>query len=413
MLFELALVLAVACLAAVWGADGWRRQADAAAGNASGAWLAEIRGALARMMALHQEDLVQGLPPRDARGGLAYADPHAPRLDELLRQGHLPAGFPVASAGGMRVAIRILRHPACPGRGCRLDALVYSLAPAGAWGVGAETDNLTAGGAGGPGTDSTLTGKVSPDPAAIAAILAATGGYGGHVDAQMPDFVRGPNFRFPNPPAPDIPRLAVGTVAVWAGLDPAATWPYLRVRDPRNPDFQGDVAAAGSIHTAGSMHAAGSVHVRGPIHAAGSVHAGGAIDAAGAIHTDDSIHAAGAIHAARSMHAVERLSTDGHLLIGARARVGDACAPDGLMARTEDGSPLSCVGGRWDSPGGFGGAYAVNSVYGCKTYALVPTANPRTGDCSCPPGYESLMFFRTSDYSISADGVSTSYICVR
>lgn len=350
LMFELALVLAVACLAAVWGADGWRRQVDAAAGNASGAWLLEIRGALAGMMARHRDDLMQGRPALDAQGGPAYADAHAPRLDELIRHGHLPAGFPLVSSGGLRIAIRILRDAACPGQGCRLDALAYSVAPAGAWSAGAG---------------SAYPGTIGADPAAVAAILAATGGYGGHVDGQAPDFVRGPNFRFPNPLAPDIPRLAVGTVAVWAGLDLAATWPYLRLRDHRNPDFQGDVAAAGSIHAAGSMHAAG------------------------------------------------RLSTDGHLLIGARARVGDACAPDGLMARTDDGGPLSCVGGRWAAPGGFGGAYAVNTLYGCKTFALASTANPRTGDCSCPPGYDPLLFSQTSDYWVSGEGTTASYLCVR
>jgi len=331
LMFELALVLAVACLAAVWNADGWRRQADATAGNAAGAWLLEIRGALARMMARHQDDLVQGLPPRDARGGLAYAEPHAPRLDELIRHGHLPAGFPTASAGGMRVAIRILRDPACPGQGCRLDALAYSEAPAG----------------------------MVADPSTVAMILAAAGGYGGHIDGQAPDLIRGPNFRFSNPLAPGMPRLAVGTVAVWAGLDPAATWPYLRTRDHRNPDFQGDVAAAGTLHAAGS------------------------------------------------------LSTDGHLFIGGRARPGDVCAPDGLMARMEDGGPLSCIGGRWASSSGFGGAYSVNTLYGCRTFALVSTANPRTGDCSCPPGYEALLFSRTSEYWVSGEGTTASYLCVR
>ncbi|WP_233235258.1 shufflon system plasmid conjugative transfer pilus tip adhesin PilV [Bordetella sp. LUAb4] len=367
LMFELALVLALACLAAVWGADGWRRQADTSAGNATGAWLLEIRGALARMMARHQDDLAQGLPPRDARGGLAYAEPHAPRLDELIRHGHLPPGFPTASAGGMRVAIRVLRDPACPGQGCRLDALAYSVAPAGAWSAavypGAGTHGamgVAAGGAmGGATHGSPGAADLVADPSAVAAILAAAGGYGGHIDSQAPDLIRGPNFRFPNPLAPDMPRLAVGTVAVWAGLDPAATWSYLRVRDHRNPDFQGNVAAAGTLHAAG------------------------------------------------------RLSTDGHLFVGARARAGDACAPDGLMARLDDGGPLSCIGGRWATSSGFGGAYSINTLYGCKTFGLASTANPRTGACSCPPGYEALMFAQTSDYWVSGEGTTASYLCVR
>ncbi|ALM83752.1 type II secretion system protein [Bordetella sp. N] len=358
LLFELLVVLAIGCLAAVWGADAWRREADAVAGRAAGAWLLEIRGALARMMARHQDDLVQGLPPQAAAGGPAYADPRAPRLDELIRHGHLPVGFPEVGAGGMRVALRILRYPSCPGAGCRLDALAYSVAPPGAMGapgaMAAPGSTAAPGALDGPGVD----------PSLLAAILAATEGYGGHVDGQAPDLIRGPNFRFPNPPAPDVPRLPAGTVAVWAGLDPADSWRYLRLRDPRNPDFQGDLTAAGAIHGA-------------------------------------------------AVHAAARLSTDGHLYLGGRARVGDACAPDGLLARADDGAALSCVGGRWTIPGGFGGAFSYNSIYGCKTFSLAPTANPRTGDCTCPPGYDALELSQIRDYWISGEGTTTSYLCVR
>ncbi|OZI30241.1 hypothetical protein CAL29_19485 [Bordetella genomosp. 10] len=337
LMFELAFVLAVACLAAVWGADAWRREADAAAGRAAGAWLLEIRGALARMLARHRDDLAQGVPPRDAQGGPAYADPHAPRLEELIRHGHLPSGFPTAAPGGMRVAMRILRDPACPAEGCRLDALAYSVAPAGAL-------NDAAGAQG--------------DPAIVAEILAAAGGYGGHVDARASDRLRGPNFHFANPLAPGMGRLAAGTVAVWAGLDLAGTWPYLRLGDRRNPDFQGDVGAAGAMHAAG------------------------------------------------------RLSTDGHLLVGAVARMGASCAPDGLMARAQDGASLSCVDGRWSTPGGFGGAFSVDSRFGCRTAALASTANPRTGDCSCPAGHAAIQVSRESDGG--DDGASTrGYVCVR
>ncbi|MFC4274748.1 prepilin [Achromobacter aloeverae] len=342
-MLELAFVLAIACLAAVWGADAWRREAQALAGQAAGAWLLEIRDALARMMTRHQDELAQGAAPRDAHGSPAYADAYAPRLDELMRHGHLPGSFPVTSAGGMRVAIRILRGPACPGAGCRLDALAYSAPPVGAW----------SGREGGSGT-----GQPGADPATLAAILAGAGGHGGHVDGLAPDHLRGPNFHFPNPPIPGMGRLPVGTVAVWAGLDTAAAWPYVRMRDSRNPDFQGDVTVAGG------------------------------------------------------MHAARRLSTDGHLFVGARARMGDACSPDGLVARAEDGASLSCVAGRWSSPGGFGGVFFVHSFFGCWTPGLVSTANPRTGRCSCPAGHDAIRISRTGDMN-GGEGATTGYLCVR
>jgi len=195
----------------------------------------------------------------------------------------------------------------------------------------------------------------APDLMRISAAVEATGGYGGAATASR---VRGANFDFPNPPVPGMPPLAAGTLAVWAGFGAADHDLYVRRRDTRDPDLQG------------------------PLSVAQGVAAGG------------------------------RLRTDEYLSLGGIAAIGTACpaADPGLLARSADGALLGCRGGRWvTAGGGFGGAYALNNLYGCG-HPGVSVANPVTGRCSCPAGHTAIPL---STDALGGDGsVTVGYVCV-
>lgn len=230
-LIELAIAMAVACMAAIWASNKLVQDVEDAAAQASGVWLAEIKRALDQMLARHFDTLAANGTPLDALGQPAYAQPFAPRLDELKAQGHLPPAFPEQAALGLRADVRIVRGTACPGEGCRLDALAYSRAPL------------------------LRPGSPVPDFMRIAGVIMAAGGAGGSVSADAPVRVRGANFDFPNPPVPGMAVLPPGTVAVWAGFDTTMNQRFLRLGDERDPDFHGDASIAGTIRAGGRVTA--------------------------------------------------------------------------------------------------------------------------------------------------------------
>jgi len=189
------------------------------------------------------------------------------------------------------------------------------------------------------------------DPSLIGGVVQATGGYGGAVYDWAAGRVRGALFDLANP-LPGETALPQGTVAAYAGLDAAGFDRFVRMRDTRDPDLQGRLTVKGDI-------------------------------------------AAG-----------------GYLQVGAVVQAGAACDGKGLVARDPDGGLLWCRSGKWlGAEGGFGGAYARNSTYGCKHYTGESTANPRTGKCSCPKGYKAVIVSAGGKW-LDTEGWTTGYVCV-
>jgi hypothetical protein len=201
------------------------------------------------------------------------------------------------------------------------------------------------------------SGTAEANLSRIAAVVMAAGGLAGSVSGAQPTHLRGANFDFPNPLVPGAASLPPGTVAVWAGMKELDKLRFLRQGDQRDPAFRGDVSAAGSLASAG------------------------------------------------------RLVAGEHLKLGAVVAAGERCAEDGLLGRDAGGGLLSCVAGQWTIPGGFGGAYAKNHLYGCADQNAVSTANPRTGACSCPPGFKAVTVGAGGEWS--GPGWTTGYVCVR
>src|SRR3546814_7283761 len=78
---------------------------------------------------------------------------------------------------------------------------------------------------------------------------------GGTVNPREPSWVRGPAFGFPNPPDAGIPALPVGTIAMAVTAEQLEGSRFLRVRDDRDPDFQGSASVQGNIGTQKSLMA--------------------------------------------------------------------------------------------------------------------------------------------------------------
>jgi len=198
-----------------------------------------------------------------------------------------------------------------------------------------------------------------PDLMRMAALLGAAGGYGGAVWMDAPARLRGANFDFPNPLIPGLPVLPTGTLALWSGLDSAAHERYVRMQDARNPDLRGDLSVAGQMRSGG------------------------------------------------------RLGSGEYLALEAVAVAGDWCGQAGLFSRSAQGELLSCRNRVWTADiSRFGGAYSTNNRYGCAHYSGVSTANPQTGNCSCPSGFAAVIVSAGGIWK-ETEGWTTGFICVR
>ncbi|WAI82407.1 MULTISPECIES: prepilin [Achromobacter] len=207
-------------------------------------------------------------------------------------------------------------------------------------------------------------GTHAPDLIGIAAVIDAAQGYGGAVWPEAPGQVRGAAFSFPNPLVAGAPMLSAGTVALWAGVgaQPEAAPPpvmpdlsaYVKIGDPRDPMLGGALTVASSI------------------------------------------------------------SAGAYLSVGARAVARQPChVAAGTMASTHEGELLTCQFGLWQrASSGFGGAYSVNYPLGCRHYTGVSTANPLTGQCSCPPGFAAVIVSAGGKWT-ETEGWTTGYVCVR
>ncbi|HEU0230576.1 MAG TPA: shufflon system plasmid conjugative transfer pilus tip adhesin PilV [Burkholderiaceae bacterium] len=333
-LLELVVAALITTLLAVWGANAWVHRLDEANAHAMAAWMLAAREGVQAYIHRHGISMAQ----MDAGGTESvpgFQDWRTPTVPELKGAGLLADGFPEAGPGGLRVAVRILSGKNCPGSDCSLEALIL----------------------GSPPLLDKRSGEV--DEQKVALWLLASRGLGGVVNPRDPASVRGAAFGFANPPAAGMSMLPVGTPAMaitTAGSSDGAQ--FLRVRDDRDPDFQGTAS------------------VRGGIRSDGSVTAGE------------------------------------YVIVGARHTVRSSCGQEGAVARDAYRGLLICQSGLWRSAGGSGGGgFSTNTVYGCFTSSGLSTANPVTGSCNCPLGH-AMVAISDSGSAASPDGRTRGYLCV-
>ena len=304
-LIELALGLLIASLLAAWGAQAWVNRLNDAQAQSAAVWMEAVHKAVLGYVQRHGP-AIQEAETEYALSAHGFQDWRAPSLDELAQAGLLSSGMPLAIRPIGSARIHVWKRGDCPGDSCIVEALVHSERP--------FLDERS--------------GEVNQ--AMVAQWLLAANGEGAAVHPDKPDHIRGIRFAFSSS-LPDGTILPAGTVGMAVTAEHQALWSFLRVRDRRDPDFQGGLTVA--------------EHVQG----------GGDADFAG------------------------------HLVLGAGAQTDAACSPENAIAHDiRNGGLLVCFRGRWRSSGKFGGAYGYNIPNGCRTPEGLSTANPITRDCSCP-----------------------------
>lgn len=103
-----------------------------------------------------------------------------------------------------------------------------------------------------------------------------------------------------------------------------------------------------------------------------------------------------------------RVVAEEYVQINGQANPGWGCSPNGLVGRDGSGNPLSCVNGVWTSPSSsalkFGGSFEVVWVgnnggnFGVNRNDCWQ-ANPLTGNCTCPGGYNEMLIGMTYHYT--------------
>ncbi len=341
LLLEFMVVAALSLVLMVWASQEWAQRARDLQARALAVWMEPARAAAEAFLQRHGAALRQADSPQ-ALALQGYADWQAPSWAELRAHGLLPASWQEAGPLHQRLAVRILREGACPQSPCQLAALVHAHQPLQRSGGGV-------------------------DQALIAEWLLASGGQGLVVWPQHPDRLTGAGRQLALPAGQ---AWSPGTVALLVGQlsgdedassnEPSAdTEAFLRVQDPRDPDFQGDASVLGTVRSGAQLVAHDS------------------------------------------------------LLLENAYPVHGVCSSEGAVARSQNPPGLlSCRQGRWQQVAGpAGGGYMLNTRRGCKNALGGSTANPLTGACSCATGYAMLQVAESGSLS-APEGLTTGFVCI-
>ncbi len=327
-LLELTVAAMLATLMAVWGAHALAVAMKDAAAQASAKWMLVVRDGARRYLERHGQ-VIREAADSSALAKAGYADWSSPALSELAADGLLASSLPLRTGSGAGATVRVLRHGACPGAACRLDAIVHSAQP--------FADRRS--------------GRV--DIQSVAQWLLASGGEGAWVSDRQPDMLRGATLTLRNP-AWKGAALAPGTVAL--GIGQTAGGDYLRVRDQRDPDFQGTLTVKDRLTALGDIRINGQVQLQ------------------------------------------------------ARAIANTPCRQEGSLAFQERAGLLVCLEGVWQpATPGVAGGYTHNSFSGCRGRNAVP--NRYTGECACP-SWSRPFQVSESPPTLLSFGVTRRYLCV-
>ncbi len=220
-LLELALALLLTTLLAAWGAHTFMNRYNDAQAQAAAVWMESVHKAVIAYIKHHGPAIQTAFGPGDIvlEG---FTDWAAPTIRELVQAGFLSSGIPESTRLTGSARIDVWRGGSCPGNGCIVEALVHGRRPL--------YDDA----------------RNEPREAMLAQWLLAARGHGAAVHGNDPTRIRGASFAFDSM-LPDGTQLPVGTVGMAVTAEHLALWNYLRVRDPRDPDFQGDLSAAGQL----------------------------------------------------------------------------------------------------------------------------------------------------------------------
>src|SRR5690606_15780949 len=126
------------------------------------------------------------------------------------------------------------------------------------------------------------------DEGLMAQWLLSTRGYGGAVHPRRPDRIAGAAFQFPNP-AWESHHLPPGTVVLAITAEQQYDKDFLRVRDTRNPDFQGEADIAMDLRGGQDVLAGRDVRAAHDVLAGNDVRAGQDVFAGNDVRADQDV----------------------------------------------------------------------------------------------------------------------------
>jgi hypothetical protein len=243
MLVEVGVALLVTTLFAVVGAGRLKAELDDAAAESTGTYMLTIKGGLDAFLSSTFDDIARAnydavrggtAPGPGGSGRPAYPSFRLERtlgdgsqefslsLNDLRTARNVPAGFPSYAPLANQALLRVIRSggSTCPGTQCRIDAMAYSVRPL--------HSGISRSG------DSSMVGK----------FLMATGGYGLAAQIEQPDQLRGATGSFANP----VDLSMDGIVGVHSLLDTTLYEQFVRIRDTRDPNLQGNLTVAGTTN---------------------------------------------------------------------------------------------------------------------------------------------------------------------
>lgn len=241
-LVELIVTISIIAILSIYGQAQLAKLSEEQIGVSAGSYLKQVAGAAEQYALSHFDDLGNGV---DIPG---VANDIAPTIAELVADNKLPGGFP-SGVGAMptRQSLRIdVVKTNCPGLGCAIVTNVCT------------TTGVTLGGT-----------NVRYDLAQV--MVDQQGGAGGQSGYVTPALIKGPSLNIANPNG-----AIAGTVCSSATLNTAMFQQFVRVRDPRDPDLQGDLSAVGNLSIGGTSTLTGNVAAAGNVSVAGSGGFGGA-----------------------------------------------------------------------------------------------------------------------------------------
>ncbi|CAM5204310.1 Pilus assembly protein OS=Castellaniella defragrans OX=75697 GN=HNR28_001958 PE=4 SV=1 [Castellaniella defragrans] len=343
LLIECMLAAALALAFALWASHEWAERARVLQARSLAVWMGVARDAA--------QAYLSGDADRLARLAGTAEDPESPQgllpgpgWEALRAQGMLPPGWQPRGPLGHSLDLVLWRSGDCAREGCRLQALVHTRA-------------------------ALRQPRGGLDEGLIAEWLMAAQGHGFVLWPHRPDAFSGAGRRVSVPSAavgPWIPGMValLATHEVSQGgttvpVEPGGTEDFLRVRDSRDPDFQGALSVQGTVRSGRELVARDSV-----------------------------------------------------VLEGAWAS-NTACTAEGAVGRDRaHAGLLICSRGKWQLVArALGGGYLLNTRRGCKNSLGAATPNPYTGDCACPMGFNPLQIAE-SGAATSADGLTMGYLCI-
>lgn len=331
-LLELTLVLLIASLLAVFGARTLAHRLNDAQAQSAAVWMEAMHKALLAYVRLHGPG-IQNAMDSGALAAQGFVDWRSPTVAELKQSGLLSSGTPETSRLIGEPRLNVWRRGDCPGDACVVEALVHGDRPIQA------------------------AGGNRADEAMVAQWLLASAGEGAAVHERDPEHIRGAAFSFSSS-LPDGTILPVGTVGMAVTAEHQALWSFLRVGDPRDPDFQGGLSVAGKVQAGNDLALAGQ------------------------------------------------------LVLGAHGRDGTGCSTEDAVVHETDGGLLVCRQGRWRSSSRMGGGYSYNMIYGCQMRDGKKTANPVTGSCTCPWYTTAVPIFDNGAGFGDPEGRQVAYLCI-